>query len=270
MADFSAANRKMVFNAYRYALGTGQISGFNNNNIVLSWVIHDIPTITGVKGWFDVNALDPNLRYRDFMELPQATVQLADTYLRSVKTTSVDKDTEALPEYTYQNMCHTPASAYLFTKGLERYVSACPVTKSYDYRGPSTSGRHFDSLVQEYDLNNEYEQGAYYRLNIPEDDIIESRITQTCDDVNFKDDDEKKASRNHYYNSISANYTGYKGRNENILAVGAVGYLLSWKGQNMQIPDMIPIAYYQFPKPVRSSFDQINIKWNVNGFIEAE
>ena len=80
MADYSAANRKFVFNAYRYALGNNEITGFNENNIVLSWVIHDIPTITNVKGWFQEHTKDPMLRYSEFMKLPESTVQLADTY----------------------------------------------------------------------------------------------------------------------------------------------------------------------------------------------
>ena len=69
---------------------------------------------------------------------------------------------------------------------------------------------------------------------------------------------------------MSGTYTGYKGRNRNILAMGAVGYLLSWRGDNMDYEDMIPMEYYQFENPIRSNFDAIDIKWNVNGFIEAE
>ena len=270
MADYSAANRKFVFNAYRYALGTNEITGFNENNIVLSWVIHDIPTITNVKGWFEEHTKDPMLRYSEFMKLPESTVQLADTYLRSVQSTSVNKDTEALPEYTYQNMCDVPTRYYLFQKGSSKYLSACPVTASFDYHGVNTSGRHLNALVNEYDLTNHYDQSSYYQLSIPEDDIIESRITQTADDVHFKDDDDKRDHRDSFYNPISATYTGYKGRNRNILSMGAVGYLLSWRGDNMAYEDMIPMEYYQFENPIRSNFDAIDIKWNVNGFIEAE
>ena len=68
---------------------------------------------------------------------------------------------------------------------------------------------------------------------------------------------------------IINNRTGefYSGR---ILEYGARGFILSYTDDKHVGGDMIPMAYYEFPRPLYSNQDYIKIVWNTNGFVEVE
>ena len=55
-----------------------------------------------------------------------------------------------------------------------------------------------------------------------------------------------------------------------ILEYGARGFILSYTDENHVGGGMIPMAYYEFPKPLYSNQDYIKIVWNTNGFVEVE
>lgn len=257
MASYKDEPKKFIFNAYRLALGTGQIKeGFSKNNIVLSWVLHEIPTT------IDMN--DPNLRYGSFMSSSGCPVQLASTYLNSVNSESINELTFENSDSTYQEICHIPASDYLFKYDDPHYTSACPVTKAFGYDKSNTSERQKNAFVAEYNLvTDAYSESNYLQLNIPQDELVEGRILQRAADVNFHDDEEKRKERDEIYGEGN-------GRQRDILAGGAIGYILSYKTDEMKYEDMIPMEYYQFENPILSNDDTLKVKWNENGFLEAK
>lgn len=160
-------------------------------------------------------------------------------------------------------------------------------------------------LMSEYNLSGIYSSSLYQDLNIPEDTVTESKLFKSCADTIFQDREDLVSGRVIDYvktqkllsqlelkgkngskglkglkglkgkkgkkgvNGIINNRTGefYSGR---ILEYGARGFILSYTDDKHVGGDMIPMAYYEFPRPLYSNQDYIKIVWNTNGFVEVE
>lgn len=301
MADFSAGLNKFIFPAYKYALGMNEITGYENNNVALSWVTQDVTALTNEHYWTR-DCASPFLRYSAFWWVPDNAIQFADTYLTNVQSGSVNSKTEASGETTYQRLANIEPEYYLFTKGLKgahHYLSSCPVTGDIDYdvnamqsvaRDASgniiSASRKARYLIGEYNLSGVYDKDLYGDLNIPEDTITESRLFQTASDIIFQDRDDLVSARVANYAKtqklISASTKGQNGTSGivnqktgefysgKILEYGARGFILSYTDEKHVDGDMIPMAYYEFPSPMCSNQDYIKICWNMNGFVEIE
>lgn len=301
MADFSAANRKFVFPAFIYALGTRAIKGYNDGNVNVSFITKPIP-FTGNDSF---DCMSPYMRYKDFQVLEEGTVQNSLQYVNNVYDISVNKDTDSSSMNTLEGMRHTPPEFYLFTKGYKNKISACPITADYDYTISAFKNKRLSGYFKgEYELSGAYDASIdevtgyydktkYYELGIKEDYVVESKPCKTADAFEFQDREDLvarrvdlfiKGRRNHI-KSISQGTKGIKGTkgqkgriistdnydyDGHCLGYGALGFILSYADDTHINDDMIPMAYYEFHKPIYSNCDYIKINWNTNGFIEAE
>lgn len=306
---WSAENPKYVFPAYKYALGTNEITGYNENNIALSFVTQDVTALTN-KNYWTRDCASPFLRYSAFWFVPDNAIQFADTYLTNVTTGSVNKDTDASSKFSYQYMTNTEPEYYLFTKGLkgrEKYISACQMIKDLDYdvnafnevvyvKGSkgikgTVPGRKAQYLTREYNLSGVYSKDLYTELNIPEDNIIEDLVFyRPAESLEFQDRDDLVEKRLKDYVKInkivatkgSKGFKGIKAKkgivnpynnvyySGRILEYGARGFILSYTDDEHVGGGMIPMTYYEFPNPIYSNMDYIKINWNTNGFIEVK
>lgn len=298
MADFSAGLNKFIFPAYKYALGMNEITGYSENNVALSWVTQDVTALTN-KNYWQNDCASPFLRYSAFWRVPDNAIQFADTYLTDVHEGSVNIQTEASGELSYQQMTNTEPEYYLFTKGLKgakHYLSACPVTGDIDYDVNAmktviiedgkmvSAGRKARYLMSEYNLSGIYDKDLYSELGIPEDIVTENRLFKACADTIFQDRNDLVSARlvahakqQETLNTATKGLKGTKGVNGGadyysgrILEYGARGFILSYTDENHIDGNMIPMAYYEFPQPLYSNQDYIKIGWNINGFVEVE
>lgn len=298
MADFSAGLNKFIFPAYKYALGMNEITGYENNNVALSWVTQDVTALTNSAFWTR-DCASPFLRFSAFWWVPDNAIQFAGTYLTDVQPGSVNMKTEASGELTYQQMTQTEPEYYLFTKGLKgshHYLSACPVTGDIDYDvnamqsvmrdssgNVASASRKAKYLMSEYNLSGVYDKDLYNDLNIPEDTVIESRLFKTAADTIFKDRDDlvsaraiERAEIQKFVVENTKGQSATKGLNNGdfysgkILEYGARGFILSYTDEEHVGGNMIPMAYYEFPSPMYSNQDYIKIAWSTNGFVEIE
>lgn len=238
---FSAENPKYVFPAYRYALGTNEITGYNDNNIALSFVTQDVTALTN-KNYWTRDCASPFLRYSAFWFVPDYAIQFADMYLSNVYEGSINKDTDASAKYSYQRLANIEPEQYLFNasiKGREKYISACPMVKDLDYdvnafkevvyiKGSKgikgqTLGRKAQYLTREYNLSGIYDKDLYSELNIPEDNIIENVLYKNAPSIEFKDRDDLIEKRVKEYVKIKK-FVTIKGKKGTKGFVGIKGY----------------------------------------------
>lgn len=302
MADFSAANRKFVFPAFIYALGTRTIQGYNDGNVNVSFITKPIP-FTG-NDQFD--CMSPYMRYKDFQALEEGTVQDSLQYVTNVYDISVNKDTDSSSMNTLEGLRNTPPEYYLFTKGYKNKISGCAITADYDYTVSALKNKRLSAYFRgEYELSGGYDEKKnevtgyytkqkYYELGIPEDYVTESKPCKTADAFEFQDRDDLIArrvdlfikGRKEYIKTLTTGVKGTKGTKGNkdrivttnanydydghCLGYGALGFILSYADDTHANGNMIPMAYYEFPKPIYSNCDYLKINWNTNGFIEAQ
>ena len=168
-----------------------------------------------------------------------------------------------------------------------------------------SAGRKAKYLMSEYNLSGIYDKDLYADLGIPEDTVTESKLFKACADTIFQDREDLVSGRVINYvkqqkllsqlelkgKNGSKGLKGLKGLkgtkgkkgvlgivNKNtgdyysgkILEYGARGFILSYTDENHVSGNMIPMAYYEFPKPLYSNQDYIKIVWNTNGFVEVE
>lgn len=232
---WSAENPTYVFPAYKYALGTNEITGYNDCNVAVSFVTQDVTALTN-KYYWTRDCASPFLRYSAFWFVPDKAIQFADSYLMNVADGSVNKDTDASATTTYQHMTNTEPEYYLFNanvKGREKYISACPMIKDLDYdvnafnevvyiKGSKgikgqTLGRKAKYLTKEYNLSGIYDQELYRTLNMPEDNIIEDlAFKRPGESFEFRDRDDLIEKRVKDYIKIDKlvsvkGQKGYKG-----------------------------------------------------------
>lgn len=242
---WSATNPKFVFPAFKYALGTNEITGYNDNNIALSFVTQDVTALTN-KNYWSRDCASPFLRYSAFYYVPDYAIQFADTYVNSVFDASVNSVSEESGAYTYQEMTHLPPEHYLFTPGLKganHYISASPMLKDLDYdvyafynvkgskgskgtKGTSTLSRKAAYLTKEYRLSGVYNSDLYKELGIPEDYVIEDISYLNGNSVEFKDRDDLVVKRVQDYVKIkhSIDIKGLKSKKGSKGVKGIKGY----------------------------------------------
>lgn len=272
---FSAANKKFIFPAYMYALGTGQITGFGDNNISLSFITKPVPSA------FDMNSI--YFKYYNFNSLEEGTIQDSLMYLTNVVDKSVNADTEKSASNTYEGMRQTPVEYYLFTKGYANKLKECPLTADYDYNVNALKNKRLANYFRtEYDLHarwdpqyeevvGPYSQQKYQELGIKEEICTESMPFKTADAFEFQDRDDLIEKRLRLYKKgqkgnagINLSYDGH------CLGYGSLGFILSYTDDKHKDDERIPMAYYEFAGPIFSNCDYIKINWNENGFIEAK
>lgn len=308
--DFSANNCKFVFPAYKYALGMQEITGYTENNIAVSFVTQDVTALMNDSAYFENQCSSPYFRYSGFWNVPDYAIQFTNTYLTDVKQYSINQKTLEPPLYTYQRMDNIAPEEYLFNATMKNrtdYISACPMTADYDYDvnafkelaykgGKGIKGRRAQYLTREYGLSGIYSSALYSDLNIPEDKILESLVYKNAEDYEFTDRDDLIEQRVKDYIKIKKfmevkgrkgvkgheGVKGYKGTDGyvdpddasyysgRILEFGARGFILSYTDDDHIGGAMIPMAYYEFHKPIYSNQDYLKISWNTNGFMEVQ
>lgn len=273
---FSAANKKFVFPAYMYALGTGKITGFSDNNITLSFITKPIPSS------FDMTSIF--FKYYNFKGLEFGTLQESLQYVNNVRDGSVNADSETSSHNTYEALRRVPVERYIFTKGNSERVSACPLTADFDYSPSALQNKRLSGYFRaEYELSGKwdeelqtvvgpYSHEEYNRMGVKEELVIESMPFKTGNAFEFQDREDlaeqrKKNFRKTYKGMKGADTYDYDGR---ALAYGSLGYILSYEDDTHRGGNRIPMAYYEFANPIFSNCDYIKINWNENGFIEAK
>lgn len=253
---YSAYNRN-IYNCYKKALGTGEISSdYYTNNI--SAIVTDInfeklnppEQTTGfdfrfknfVKGQIRTNEIKGQpYQYEERTKFKPTRLNIEGTLVKSY-----NKGTRMTSETTYEQITNRPCSSKIFTE-FEHNNSW--VTHDLDWTPSANKDQNLDSYWKnEYAFNTDYNIDEYRSYDINQTYLDENIVCLSA--LDFWVDSAKG--------------------NPNTMDDGAAGLLLVYHDETHEGDNAIPMMYMSFPKVFYSNYNYLEIDWNQDGIIKVE
>ena len=246
--SFSGTQR-VVFNAFKYALGTGEISNVNYDGHINTY-------ITDCNFW-PTNSANNNLntRFNSFKNLyTTKNIKGLKGYTRiiptkltleNVNTDSFNGDTGLTSDVSYEMIRNTPASGKIFsTENNKSWV-----THDLDWSLTALMDKNTELYFKtEYDFKNFYDKSEYRAYGLNETILEENNVRLTAN--NFKLDSEHG--------------------NKNAMDWGAGGFLLTYSDDEHKDGQEIPMVYIQFAKHFNSNNNHLEVDWHQDGIVKVE
>ena len=247
--SFSGTQR-VIFKAYQYALGTGEIKNVNYNGHINTY-------ITDCNFWPTNSATNDKLstRFGDFKNSYNASIKgqtqgytriiPTKLTLENVNTDSFNGDTGLTSDVSYEMIRNTPASGKIFSTENNKSWVTRDLDWSLDALEDKNTALYFKT---EYDFKNYYDKSEYRAYGLNENILEENNIRLTAD--NFKLDSERG--------------------NKAAMDWGAGGFLLTYTDDEHKEEKEIPMVYIQFAKHFNSNNNHLDVDWHQDGIVKVE
>lgn len=271
--SWSAANRCVV-NAFRYALGAGQLNGIDYRNLKVYITDSNFYKVNrcrmkGIRESDVVSAEQSkdydNLRLHDLQEQYlrnvydssnrligtkglSSRVVSTDLTLQDVQVDTFNSDTGETSEVSYEQMLDYPVSSRIFSKGHDDSW----VTNDLDWSLTATANSStMQYFKDEYNFKDVYDRTEYQSYGVGENRLDENVCRLSA--ASFVMDSDKVA------NPESMDY-------------GAAGVLLTYADATKGFvgDNELPVVFYEFGKTLRSNYNFLRVDWHEDGVIKVE
>ena len=269
-----SATEHIVFNAFKYSLGVGDISGSNFKNMKVYLTDSNFYNTNWrrMKGRYYSSAVETEndinynrLRLRDlkkpyewyYVENDKKIIKGSSTTIYPTNLTLLDCElnsfnskSESTNSASYEKMLDIPASSKIFS--TEHNNSW--VTNDLDWVDSTAllTNNLRTYFSNEYDFNKEYNKTEYQAFGLSENKLTEDAICLSAD--SFILNDTKPIV------------------NKNAMNAGAAGLLITYQDPNKGLTgdDEIPVSFYEFGKTLHSNYNFLQVDWHEDGVIKAE
>lgn len=269
-----SANKKCVFNAYKYSLGMGDIKGSNYKNMKVYITDSNFYAANSarIKGKHYVSATplengmnyntirlgDLKKRYEWSATDPTNKVVIkglstkiipTDLILENAGLDTFNKDTGYVSEIPYEQMINIAASSKIFSMDNDNSW----VTGDLDWVSAENDiGNAQQYFINEYNFSTAYNKTEYQSYGLNENKLEENVVRLSAESFLLNSE---KASKN----SSAMDY-------------GAAGVLLTYvdKDKGFVDDEELPVAFYDFGKTLHSNYNFLQIDWHNDGIIKAE
>ena len=247
-------NQMKIFNEYISKLGLGVFNGIKYSDLDVWAIIKPLEFSQDIKKLDDKTILEKV--YKKTNEIYDNVRQIKNFKLLNVNEKTFNKDTLEDSEHTYQEMRDENIQNYIFDDDKETYSKYSQVKNSIDYEylkndeaNRNTQNPKYNAFISDFDISKSgYRKSDFTRLNVKEDQIIESEVTVNADDFVYTENNSSDKILNH----------------------GIYGFLLTITKRNYNLQpryqlQTTPVMIYLFDKPTYSNYNKFKLVFNANG-----